>query len=249
MPKIIKKRPARKKAVQENEVKSAALHALDKIKQRQRQVVTGVSVVAALIILYVIFALYSSSMSKKAYSLEMEAYNIYYSDASGESMSEEDKWKKALELYKQSVDIKASPTALFYLGNCYFNLGDYDNAIKEYNLLVDRFSSEEGMLPLVYQKLASAYFRTNQNDKALETLDRLAGVEDGIFKDTALILEAGYYEGAGEKEKALEKYREIITEFPVSPWSAEAGSKVAAEEAENTKEPPSEQSLQGAETP
>ena len=134
MPKIIKKRSARKKAVQENEVKSAALQALDKIKQRQKQVVTGVSVVAALIILYVIFALYSSSMSKKAYSLEMKAYNIYYSDTSGESMSEEDRWKKALELYKKSVDIKASPTALFYLGNCYFNLKDYDNAIKEYNL-------------------------------------------------------------------------------------------------------------------
>ncbi|HDH53557.1 MAG TPA: tetratricopeptide repeat protein [Nitrospirae bacterium] len=236
MPKIIKKRSARKKAVQENEVKSAALQALDKIKQRQKQVVTGVSVVAALIILYVIFALYSSSMSKKAYSLEMEAYNVYYSDTSEESGSEEDRWKKALELYKKSVDIKATPITLFYLGNCYFNLGDYDNAIKKYNLLVDKFSREEGILPLVYQKLASAYFRTNQNDKALETLGRLAVVDKGVFKDTALILEAGYYEGAGEKEKALEKYREILTEFPVSPWSTEASSKVASEEAENRKE-------------
>lgn len=233
MPKIIKKRPARKKPVQENEVKSAALQALDKIKERQKQVIVAASVVIAIVILYAAFAIYSSSLSSKAYSLEKEAYKYYYGEIADKSMSDEDKWKKALELNKKSVDAKATPSALFYVGNCYYNLKDYDNAIKEYSRFIDKFSSNKAILPLVYQKLSSAYFRTNQNDKALNTLGKLAGVDDGIFKDTALVLEARYYEGAGEKEKALAKYREIVSGFPVSVWSTEANSKVAAVEAKN----------------
>jgi tetratricopeptide (TPR) repeat protein len=240
MPKVIKKRVAKKKPVQENEVKSAALQALYKIKERQKHLIIAVSIVAAVVILYVLFALYSSSLNKKAYSIEKEAYNIYYGAKSAEPMPDEEKWKKALELYEKSVDVKVTPTALFYLGNCYFNLGDYDNAIKEYNKFIDKFSSETGILPLVYQKLAPAYFRNNKNDKALETLDKLANVENGIFRDTALILQAGYYENAGEKEKALEKYREIITDFPDSPWSAEANKKVSAKEAKKSEATPEE---------
>ncbi len=123
-----------------------------------------------------------------------------------------------------------TPRALFYAGNCYYNLKEFDNAIKEYRRFTERFSSDTGLLPLVYQKLASAYFATNQNDKALDTLGELAKVDKGIFKDTALMLEAGYYERSGEQEKALEKYREIMADFPLSPWSADARAKVPAEE-------------------
>ncbi len=229
MPTVIKKRPAKKKAAKEDEVKNAALQALDKLKERQKQLIIVASLAVAAIILYSAFALYSSSVSNKAYSLEKEAYKYYYK--TDEAVSDEDRWKRALELYKKSVDVKVTPTALFFVGNCYYNLRDYDNAIKEYSRFADKFSNDNGILPLVYQKLASAYFKTNQNDKALETLGRLSKINNGIFKDTALILEAKYYERAGQKENALQKYREIITGFPSSPWSVEASSKVSAEEA------------------
>ncbi len=230
MPKAIKKRPAKKKPVRPDEVRSAALLALDKLKERQKHVITGVSAAAAIILLFVIFTVYSSSSREKAYALETEATKYYYGENIDESISDEDKWKTAIDLYTQSVDIKASPSALYYLGNCYYNLDDYDNAIKTYNRFADTFSSDETILPLVYQKLASAYFKTNRNEKALETTSRLAKLENGIFGDTALILEARYYEGAGNKETALEKYRSIIADYPVSAWASEAGSKVSAEE-------------------
>ena len=233
MPKVIKKRPAKKKPVQENEVKSAALEALDKIKERQKQVIIGVSIVVAIVVLYAAYAIYSSSMSDKAYSLERDAYKYYYGEMADKSLSEEARWKKALELYKKSVDAKVTPSALFYTGNCYYNLKDYDNAVKEYSRFADKFSSDKRILPLVYQKLSSAYLKTNQKDKALASLGKLAAVDNGIFKDTALILEARYYESAGEKGKALEKYKEIKTGFPASPWSAEANARVSADEAKN----------------
>ncbi len=229
MPRAIKKKPAKKKPVPEKEVKSAALHALETLRKRQKQAVFAASAVVAVIILYVVYALYSSSVARKAYALETEAYKYYY--VTGEkALTGKDRWKRALELFQESVDIRPTPTALFYLGNCYFNLGEFDKAITQYNAFIDRFSSNREILPLVYQKLASAYFRTNRNDKALETLARLAELQDGAFRDTALVIEARYYERAGENAKALEKYRELSAEFPSSPWSAEAASKIAAAE-------------------
>ena len=238
MPKVIKKRPAKKKPVQVNEVRSAALQALDKIKARQKLVIVGGSAVIVMLVLFILFSWYSSSMSRRASDLEKEAYRYYYGETADEAMSDEDKWKKALELYTQSLEVKVTPSALFYTANCYYNLKEFDNAIKEYSRFTERYSRDTGILPLVYQKLASAYFKTDQNDKALDTLGKLAKVNNGIFKDTALILEARYYEGAGEKEKALEKYREIMADFPLSPWSDEVKAKVPAEEAKQAEPSP-----------
>lgn len=232
MPKIIKKKPVKKKTDQGEEVKSVALQAVESLKKKQQQVVIVVSVIVAVFLLFFVFSMYSSSQYKKAYSLEMDAHQYYYGDGGDESLSQEDRWKKALELYQQSVDVKATPTALFYLGNCYFNLGDYENAIKQYAVFTDKFSGDKGILPLVYQKLASSYFKTGQNDKALDTLAKLGKVNSGIFKDTALVYEARYYESAGEAVKALDTYRELISEFPSSTWTGEANAKISASEAE-----------------
>jgi len=231
MPKAIKKRPAKKKPVQENEVKSAALEALDKIKERQKQVITGVAIAVAIIIIFAAYSIYSSSQSARAHTLEKEAYKFYYGEMADTSMSEVERWKKALELYKKSVGAKMTPTALFYLGNCYYNLNDYDNAIKEYSRFADKFSNNKKVLPLVYQKMSSAYFRTNQKDKAIGILGKLAGIDNGIFKDTALVLEARLYDETGEKDKALDKYKELLAQYPASPWSTEASARVSAEEA------------------
>jgi tetratricopeptide (TPR) repeat protein len=236
MPKVIKKKTVKKKPVEEGEVKSAAFQALEKIRERQKHVIIGVSVIAAVVALFLGTSLYSTSNYKKAASLEREANNFYYGENINTAMPEKERLDKALELFTRSTDVKVTPTNLFYLGNTYFKLKDYENAINEYNRFTTKFSSEKAILPLVYQKLASSYFKTGNNEAALEILDKLAAMEGGIFKDTALLYEARYLDGAGKKEESLEKYREIFTQFPSSPWAAEANEKVSSEEAKKEGE-------------
>lgn len=235
MPKIIKKKAAQKKTVKEEEVKGFALDALDAVKERQKQVIIVVVIIAAILALYMTFSMYSSSVKADAVYIEKKANNYYYSEVVEGSMSDEERLKKALELYKESADIKVTRTALYNLGNTYYKLGDYANAIKQYDLFVNKFSSNEEMLALVYQKIAASYVRAGQNDKAFGALKKLAKVKGGIFKDTALVLEARYLENAGDKGKALEKYLELAAEFPSSPWSGEAASKLSKPEAEIEK--------------
>ena len=232
MPKIIKKKVAEKKTVQEDEVKGFALDALNAAKERQKQLIIAVAVAAAILALYMTFSMYSASVRADAAAIEMKANDYYYGEVVEGSMSDEERLKKALGIYKESVDIKASLTALYNLGNTYYKLGDYGNAIKQYEVVIDKFRSNEEMIPLVYQKIAASYFRSGQKDKAFEAIGKLAKVGSGIFKDTALVLEARYLESAGDTGKSLEKYLELAAEFPSSPWSKEAASKIPAPEAE-----------------
>ncbi|RJQ56974.1 MAG: tetratricopeptide repeat protein [Nitrospiraceae bacterium] len=238
MPRIIKKKPVKKKPLKEPEVKTAALEALDLMKQRRKQAIIIISVIAAAALLLVIFKFYVSSQNQKAHSFELEAAKYYYREKPYDALPDEERWKKALDLYKKSVEVKATPSALFYLGNSYYNLGDYENAIKQYDIFTDKFSKNHAVLPLVYQKLASAYFRTGKNDRALETLGNLSKAGNGVFRDTALHLEANYYESAGDTVKAMEKYKALADEFPGSPWAGEATAKIAqSAKKENTGAP------------
>jgi tetratricopeptide (TPR) repeat protein len=235
MPKVIKKKPAKKRNVEKTEdVKTAALHAFDAIKGRQRQAIIIISLIAAIAVIVIVLKLYNTSQNNKAHELEMKADSIYYSVNPDNSLPDAEKWKQALALYKQSVDVKPTPAALFSLGNCYYDLGEYENAIKQYNMFAGTFSNDDIILPLVYQKLVAAYFKTGKNDAAIDTLAKLAKIRNGTFKDTALSMEARHYEEIGDSAKAQETYRALVGEFPNSPWSAEAAAKVSGNTGKDT---------------
>jgi tetratricopeptide (TPR) repeat protein len=243
MPKIIKKKPAKKKSFrQEDEVKSAARQALEKAKERQQQLVIGAGAVLAIIVIYIAVSVYSSSASQKASTIENEAHQYYYGEIADDSLTESSRWKAALDLYLKSLDAKATPSALFYAGNCSYNMGDYDAAIEHYTRFTREFSSDTSILPLVYQRLASAYFKSDKNDLALSTTAKLGEVAGGTFKDSALILEARYFERMGEKEKAETRFKELVDRYAGSPWSVEASSKIAVEEEQ--KEAPADSPAQ-----
>jgi tetratricopeptide (TPR) repeat protein len=254
MPKAIKKRVERKTGLKEEDVKGSLQHTLDVIKQRKRILMYALSVLGIVVVLAVSFLLYSGSQKQKAYSFESEAYDYYYESLVSLPLSEEERWEKALELFQKSLDTKPTPTAMFYLGNCYFNLADYDNAIKTYNEFVRIYAGDEVILPLVYQKLASAYLKNGQDDDALKTLDALAQYKSGIFRDAAFIIQARHYERSGNKEEALARYTEIVQNFSTSPWVTEAKAKIEQDKAsetvvEETSEaitplPPAEQSTE-----
>ena len=225
MPKSIKKKIVKKTGLEEKEVKSAVIHSLDKIKEKKRALIYTVSAVGGIITLVIALLLYFSSVKEKAYAFEMEAYNYYYNINLKNPLSEVERWKKSLELFQRAVETKPTPWAQFYVGNSYSNLGDYNNAIKAYLIFIDKYKNEEEVLPLVYQKLVANYIKAGKGDEVIKTLNALAQFKNGIFKDTALIFEAQYYESAGKQEDAVKKYKELIKDFPLSPWGAEAKAR------------------------
>jgi len=222
MPKPIKKRIEKKVVPEEEEVKGMVRRVLNAARERKKVLIYISSVLGVILILSIAGLIYLSSIKGKAYLFEKEAYNYYYNT----NLNEEERWRKSLELFQKAVETKATPIVQFYIGNCYFNLRDYDNAVKAYLRFIDKYKNEEEIVPLVYQKLASSYMELGKGDEAINTLNDLAKFKNGIFKDTALILEARHYESTGRSEEAIKRYKELISSFPSSPWSAEAKTKV-----------------------
>ncbi|MBI4710797.1 MAG: tetratricopeptide repeat protein [Nitrospirae bacterium] len=229
MPKAIKKRITKKTTLQEEEVKGIISHAMDFVREKKKTFILVSSIVGAAAAVYIIVMLYTASLANKAYALEKEAFHYYYGINLKSPMLEDERLKKALELYQQSLKVKSTPIALFYLGNCYYKLNDYTNAAKSYTSFIDKYPGEEGMLPLVYQKLAYSYVNNGKAGDAIKTLQTLEKFKNGVFKDTALIQQARLHETLGKPEDAKKKYEELIKEFPGSIWSAEARSKIGAD--------------------
>jgi len=229
MPKAIKKRVTKRTGLKEEKVKSKAIETFTLLKEKKKFLIYALSALVLAVILVIGLIFYSSSIKKKAYAYERDAYNYYYNINFKNPIPEEERWKKALELFQKAIEVKSTPSAQFYIGNCYFNLGDYGNAIKAYNKFIDKYKSNEEILPLVYQKLALVYIENGRDNEAIKTLNTLAQFKNGIFKDTALRLEAWYYETKEKHEEAVKKYQELIRDFPLSPWSAEAKARIEIE--------------------
>lgn len=222
MPKAIKKRGIKKITVKEEEVKNIISHIMDFIRGRKKTFILLSYVAVAVIVVFAAFKIYTASLAKKAYSLEIEAANYYYGINLKSPLTEDKRWEKSLELYQQSLKLKPTPVVQFYIGNCYYKLRDYSNAINAYTGLIGKYSEDDALLPLVYQKLASSYIGAGKNDDALKTLQRLKEFKNGTFKGSALFEEAQLYEAMGKPEDSQKRYEELIKEFPNSPLSAEA---------------------------
>ncbi|MBI5049572.1 MAG: tetratricopeptide repeat protein [Nitrospirae bacterium] len=241
MPKAIKKRVTKKLPVREEEVRGIVAHTIDAVKERKKFFILLSSIVGAVIVVSLVVIFYNASVTKKAYSLEQQAGNYYYGRNLKNPLPEEQRWRKALELYDKSLKTKEKPLVQFYIGNCYFKLNDYNNAVKSYKAFIDKYHGEEDILPLVYQKLASSYVNTGSNDDALKTLETLKKFKNGAFKDTGLIEEARLYEAVGRTADAQKRYEELIKEFPNSVWDAEARSRTETLKAPKEKPAPSPQ--------
>lgn len=166
---------------------------------------------------------------KKALKLEYEASHYYFgtdSEKRGEDL------KKAIEIYQRIISdykrSRSSPIAGYYLGNVHMELKEYDAAISVYNGLLERYPHRSDLIPLVYQRLGYAYLAKGDNKNALESFNRTAKLEMAKNRDQSLFESGRILEVMGEKGEARKKYKEIVTSYPSSPFSAEAQVKIKA---------------------
>ncbi|MEW6067227.1 MAG: tetratricopeptide repeat protein [Nitrospirota bacterium] len=228
MPKQIKKKIS-KTLNAEAEVKNKLYSLKDTFQERKKTILKYSTGIIVVIMAIASFLFYSYTSQKKAKMLEYEAYNIYYNEYQKLPLDNKElQYKNALEIFKKAYEIKKSPSSLFYIASCYYELGKYDDALNALNVFIKKYSDEDNFLPLVYQKMAMVYVKKGNITEAMKTLDILYNKSD-IYKDLAIMEYGSLLEKEGKSEEAKKKYKELITKFPASPFTDDAQTKLSKE--------------------
>lgn len=225
MPKVIKKRTLKKQKPEE-EIKTIITSTKGLISKKQRFLLPVLAIISALILIIGGGFIYRASQIKKAHALEYDAYKTYYNLYQKQPIEQMVRYQQALDKFKKAYSVKKTPLSLFYIANCYYGLGRFDEAMKALKDLNERFPDDENFVPLSYYKMAMISLKKGDNEVVIKTLQTLYNYKTGSFKDLALIELARILEGMDRKDEALKKYEELTKNFPNSPFVDEAKAKL-----------------------
>lgn len=227
MPKLIKKKVV-KHSRQDVDVKEILAGSREFVQEKRRMLLPVVIVIIVSAIAISGVFLYKSGVNKKAALLEYEAYTVYYSINQKQPLQNGAPYLPAIEKFKKAYETKKSAFSLFYIANCYYNTGKYDEAIKALKELNAQFPDDERYVPLSYYKMAVANLKKGEREAALKLLDTLYNYKTGSFKDLSIIEAARIFDAMGKTEEAMKKYEELAKNFAASPFAEEAKSRLGA---------------------
>jgi len=225
MPKVIKKRTAKKPKAEE-EIKTIVESTKGLISKKQKVLLPVIATITAVILIAGGILIYRTSQAKKARDMEYEAYKTYYGLYQTGPVDRVVRYEQALEKFKKAYSFKKSPLPLLYIANCYYELGRYDEAMKALKELNERFPDDENFVPLSYYRMAMISLKKEDREAAIKALETLYNYKTGSFKDLALLESARILEAMDKKEESLKKYEELAKKFPNSPFVSEARAKI-----------------------
>jgi tetratricopeptide (TPR) repeat protein len=115
---------------------------------------------------------------------------------------------------------EAGEIARFYLANSYFQLGQYDDALKQF----DAFSGGDALLrSSALAGIAGCYEAKKEYAKAAPQFEKAAGVFAGNANAPEYLNSAARCYGlAGEKEKAVTLLKQLKKDYPTSQYARDA---------------------------
>jgi tetratricopeptide (TPR) repeat protein len=219
----IKKRSKGVKIQQEQEIVTLAHKVSHLMEGYRKPLQLAAVVIAVVIVLYAGYSIVRARQDEKAAPLVAVAYEYFNPSSAGMSADT----RKALELFreiqKQYPNTQSGAIAQYYIGNCLMNLGRPEDALKEYQAFVSKYSGDKTLLGLVYQRMAYAYRGLGRQDEARNAFEKSESLTGpGI----ATIELARMYESMGHMAESQKKYKTILDNLGGTSWGMEAMSKV-----------------------
>jgi tetratricopeptide (TPR) repeat protein len=226
---MVKKRVTRKQLLKEpDEFLTWSARTLQFVATYRQHVLYGAVGVVGVVLIFILFQFMSARSEKNAFALFREGYSRYAmitSDPSGQTddMAAE-KFAELVEKYGSST---AAKMALPLYADLSYRTGDYDKAIRLYQRALQTFSGDVAFERIAWNGLAYAYEGKEDYATAVKWFEKLTGAEGDFLKADAYYNLGRMYEALNDREKAVEAYRKVATDFSQSVHAKLAGDKAA----------------------
>jgi predicted negative regulator of RcsB-dependent stress response len=122
---------------------------------------------------------------------------------------------KNIKIFQELIDKYphswSARMAHYHLGNIYYNLGEFDNAIAAYKKFVSsRISDNAGIKFLALTSIGYCYETKKDFKSALEYFDKAQKSKNAGFESVAFSNIARIYEQMNDKKNALENYKKAL---------------------------------------
>lgn len=210
-----------KKKITKRELKEDAListygKSLTFYEQNKRAISIGLTSLAAVIVLIIVLVNNRNANNEKAAAelgkvLQLFDGNQFQQAIDGVPEQNITGLKSIVDNYGNSA---AGESARFYLANAYYNLGQYDDALAQF----DDYSPSDDVLAVSrFAGIASCYEAKGQHAEAGSNFEKAATkYADDVAAAENLAHAARNYVQAGNKEHALELYKKIKKDYPKS---------------------------------
>ncbi len=217
----IKKRDNNAKKLPNQEFMTIAHRITDFAITYKKQLLVVCLSVAAVFLIAAGYLVLRSVQEKNASPLVSAAYE-YYRPSAGTAPD----YQKALGLFRD-VQQKYPSTvngaiAQYYIGNCLANLGQTDEALKEYKKFISQYSGDKFLLGLVYQRVGYIYQGLNNQSEAIQAWEQAESLNGPGVSTIEL---AKLYEATGNIAEAQKKYKLVLSKLGGTTWAMEAMTK------------------------
>ncbi len=202
---MIKKKGSAASRHAEPQLMTIANRAFDLVTLHQKNIAIAAVVLAAAVVIAAGYTLFQSSNDKKASALLAAAQGLYQEQAGAAP-----DYAKALEQYrdvqKKYPRTMSGAIAQFYIGNSLVHLNQPNEALKEYETLVKKYSGEKDLVGLAYQRMGYVYNSLGKQSEAIASFEK---AEATLGPGIATMELAKLYELAGNTDEAMEKNKVI----------------------------------------
>jgi outer membrane protein assembly factor BamD (BamD/ComL family) len=184
--------------------------------------------------------------SEKVVLLEGKAQLLYYDRPPDKPELTQENLGKAADLYRQILDeyprTSSARRALFFLGNTLMEQNDLNGATETYQQFIEQYPDDEILLGIVYQRLGYAHLLNGNQGRAYAAFSAVLDLPRAINKDQVLYEFAKLKEAEEKTQEALTHYKQLMAQYPNSPFFNEASLRVKILEPEEVSPAQGEES-------
>jgi tetratricopeptide (TPR) repeat protein len=199
-----------------------------------RKIIKGGAVIGIVLGIGLGFSFWKTRFSERAEALFSKAQLVFQGDGEkgkkeGNNGEKSAQYLEAIKLFKEVLKrypwTQSHTYSYFYLGHCYFNLGNYKEAINNYQKFLKKVK-EEFLKERALFNLALSYEANGEPKKAIQSYEKILKMAKYSFSHPEALYRLGKcFEKEGNDKKALYYYQKLLKDYPTVSYSLRKKAK------------------------